>query len=65
LGVGILVALLASRVVVTMLFGVGAFEGVSYASAVIVVCVAALAADGMPAARAARVDPLLAMHSDG
>ena len=57
-------ALLGSRVVAGMLFGVGQFDWISYAIALTVVSVGALSAGAVPAARAARVDALVAMRSE-
>jgi putative ABC transport system permease protein len=60
--VGIVAALGASRLMSTLLYGVGASDVLSFASAVIVVLLATLAASLLPAWRAARVDPLTALR---
>jgi predicted permease len=62
--VGIAVALAGSRLVASVLFGVAPTDALTMAAAVIVMlCVAALAGF-VPARRASRVDPLIALRSE-
>jgi ABC-type antimicrobial peptide transport system permease subunit len=64
IGAGLLVALAASRMVGSLLFGVSAHDPIAFAAAAGVLLIAALAAASLPAARAARVDPLVALRSE-
>jgi putative ABC transport system permease protein len=59
--VGLAGALLAGRVVETLLFGVTPFDLVSYLAATTLLGVAVLAAAWLPARRASRVNPLIAL----
>jgi putative ABC transport system permease protein len=62
---GALGALVLSRVLKSLLFGVSAADPVSYAGAAGVMALAVLLACGLPAWRAARVDPMEALRNDG
>ncbi|HWZ29579.1 MAG TPA: ABC transporter permease [Gemmatimonadales bacterium] len=62
LGVG--AALLLTRSMASLLFGVGASDPVSVAGAALLLLSVALAATAIPAVRAARTSPLEAIHSD-
>lgn len=57
-------ALPLSRVVRGLLFGVGPADPVSYVSAVVLLAGAALVACWLPARRATRVDPLVALRHE-
>ena len=61
---GFAAAAAVARVIDSLLFGVGAQDPVSYALPAAVVGVAALAACTLPAARAMRVDPIVALRQD-
>jgi len=65
-GAGIVIGLLAAaalgRVIRTLLFGVSAVDPLIYATLTIVVAVAATLAAAVPARRAARVDPTVALR---
>jgi putative ABC transport system permease protein len=64
LACGILIALLATRVLANLLYGVSATDGLTFLSAaVLLVSVATLAAF-VPARRAANVDPMTALRSE-
>lgn len=54
---GVAIALLTSRVLATLLFGISATDIATYAMVVVVLTAIALAATWIPARRAARVDP--------
>ena len=54
-----------ARVLRNLLFGVSAADPVSYAGAAVVMALAVLLACGLPAWRAARVDPMVALRNDG
>jgi putative ABC transport system permease protein len=62
---GIAGAFALARVLHSLLFGVTPADPISYAAAVIAMALAVLVACGLPAWRAARVDPLVALRNDG
>jgi len=57
-------ALLAARAMRSLLFGVGATDPVSFVGVVMLLLVVAVAATLLPALRAARVSPLVAIRTD-
>jgi putative ABC transport system permease protein len=61
---GIAAALAASRVIETLLFGVGPRDVPSFVGVVLILGIIALAAAALPAFRASRVDPTLALRAD-
>jgi ABC-type antimicrobial peptide transport system permease subunit len=63
-GIGLLLAAATTRVVGTLLFKVSAFDAVSVGAATLVLFVVALAACGLPARRAAGVDPSSALRAE-
>jgi predicted permease len=64
LALGLLGAAAAARLLGSQLHGVGAGDPLSYVAAVAVLCLAAGLASWLPARRAARVDPMLALRSE-
>jgi putative ABC transport system permease protein len=64
LGVGVLLALGGSGVLRSLLYGISPFDAGTLATAVVVLGVAALASSLVPARRATRVDPMLAIRSE-
>ena len=62
--VGALAAQLATRFIASLLFGVNAMDVVTYAGAALVLVVVALVATGVPARRAARIDPLVSLRHE-
>ena len=62
---GLLAALGLSRLVTRLLFGIGAFDMPTYVAVPLVLGGMALLACWLPARRAMRVDPLVAMREDG
>ena len=61
---GLAIALGASRLVSSLLYGIAPHDPISYAAAVAVLLLAAVAAGLVPALRAARVDPVTALRSE-
>ena len=62
LAVGIVAAILVGRLMESLLFGVSAFDPLTAAIVAMVVVAVALAASWVPARRATRVDPLIALR---
>jgi predicted permease len=61
-GLGLAAALAASRLVVTLVFGLAATDAVTMLAATTALIVVSALAGYLPARRAARVDPLVALH---
>ena len=64
LTIGIGVALVLTRVMAAFLFGVGPMDPITYAAVSAVLGIVALGAAYLPARRAARVDPVVALRGD-
>jgi ABC-type antimicrobial peptide transport system permease subunit len=62
--VGVPLAILGGRAVASLLFGLGAADPLTLVEAVAVIIVVATVAGLLPARRAARVDPLVALRSE-
>ena len=65
LAIGLVAAALLTRVLSSMLYGVGAHDPVTFVAVALLLVGVALAASLVPALRAARVDPLRAMRIEG
>jgi putative ABC transport system permease protein len=61
--IGLLAAAGTARLLATLLFNVTGFDPISFGSATLVLFFVALAACGLPARRAARVDPSIALRA--
>jgi putative ABC transport system permease protein len=64
LGAGVFIALLASRVLGSLLYGVSPHDPGAYAAAAGALLIASVLAAWLPARRAARVDPVEALRSE-
>jgi putative ABC transport system permease protein len=62
---GICAAFALARLLHSLLFGISAADPISYAGAAVVMAVAVTLACGLPAWRAARVDPMVALRNGG
>jgi predicted permease len=63
-GIGIVAALASVRLLASMLYGVPRWDPFAFASASLLMLAVALAASYLPARRATRLDPLLALRHD-
>jgi predicted permease len=63
-GVGLLAGVLLGRVMSSLLYGVGSADPATFAGLALLLCATALLASYVPARRAARVDPMVALRQD-
>jgi ABC-type antimicrobial peptide transport system permease subunit len=63
LAAGMALAVAATRVLSGLLYGVGAADVIAYAAAVLLIVFVSALANVIPARRAARVDPMIALRS--
>jgi predicted permease len=64
LGIGLPLAVMTSRLLRSMLFGVGPNDPLVFVAALVAVAVVALAASLIPARRAASIDPMMALRTE-
>jgi len=64
LGAGVLAALALTRLIRTLLFGIDSNDPGTYISTIAILAVVAAAACSLPALRAARVDPVIALRDE-
>ncbi len=64
LAVGLASALLLGRFIAGLLYGVSVAEPLTFAATVVVLALVGIAASYFPARRAARVDPMVALHQE-
>jgi predicted permease len=62
LGAGLVAAVVLARFIVSLLYGVSANEPLAYLSLVVALALVGLVASYIPARRAAKVDPVVALH---
>jgi putative ABC transport system permease protein len=60
--VGLLASLGVSRLMASMLFGVSSYDPLTFVAVAVILAAVALAACYIPARRAARVDPMVALR---
>jgi putative ABC transport system permease protein len=64
IGIGLITSLALTRVMKTLLFGVGATDTLTYAAVTLLLTLAALLACYIPARRATKIDPLTALRHE-
>jgi ABC-type antimicrobial peptide transport system permease subunit len=64
IAVGVLGAAALTRVIASLLFGVGAFDAATFAAEPLILAVVALLAVYLPARRAAAIDPVVAFRCE-
>jgi putative ABC transport system permease protein len=62
--IGLLAAMAASQILVSLLFGISRLDPVTYAGVILLVAGVSVLACWLPARRAARVDPMVALRSE-
>ena len=63
-GIGLAAAVALTRLMSSLLFGVGSLDPVTYAGALVVILAAAALASYVPARRAARIDPVETLRAE-
>jgi ABC-type antimicrobial peptide transport system permease subunit len=64
IALGLVVALALTRMIASFLFGVKPWDPASFVSAPVILAAVALAAVGLPATRASKVEPMEALHAE-
>jgi len=64
LTLGLAIGIIVARAMTPLLFGVAWFDPLAFAGSALVLLIVALSASGIPARRAAGVDPLIALRSE-
>jgi putative ABC transport system permease protein len=62
IGLGIVAALIVTRLMTTLLYGISATDPLTFTAVALLLALVALAACYIPARRATRVDPIIALH---
>jgi len=62
IGLGIIAALIVTRLLATLLYGISASDPVTFTAVALLLAIVALAACYIPARRATRVDPIVALR---
>ena len=63
-GLGVIGAFAATRLLNSLLFGVGAWDPVTFVAIVLLIAAVAFLAAWLPARRASRVDPVVALRAE-
>ena len=63
-GVGTMGSLLATRMIASLLFGTAATDPLTYAGMVVLLMAVALVAGYLPARRASRINPMIALRTN-
>jgi putative ABC transport system permease protein len=63
-GLGLLLAIGSGRILSSILYGVGALHPIAFATAPVLLAAAALLASWVPARRATRVNPVIALRTE-
>jgi len=64
IGLGIMIALAVTRLLTALLYGVGASDPMTFVGVVALLALVSLVASYLPARRAARVNPIVALRSE-
>jgi len=64
-GIGLLLALISTRALSALLYGIGAFDLATFVLVTVVLATIALLASYLPALRASRADPMIALGNNG
>jgi ABC-type antimicrobial peptide transport system permease subunit len=64
IGAGLVAALITTRFLETLVFGVNPIDGLTFAAAAALLLVVALAAHGIPLRRALHIDPAIALRQE-
>ncbi|HKO14675.1 MAG TPA: ABC transporter permease [Gemmatimonadaceae bacterium] len=64
LAIGVIAAIAATRLLASQLFGVGATDPLTFSAVVLLLAIVAVAACWIPARRASRVDPMVALRRE-
>ena len=63
-GAGLIIAAIGSRVLASMLFGIGATDVITFGATALLLSAVAVAATWVPARRATKVDPVVALRAE-
>jgi putative ABC transport system permease protein len=64
IGIGLLISVVATRVLAAVLFGISPTDPLTFGATAILLVLVALIACWIPACRATKVDPLVALHCE-